>query len=446
MKERLQNNEHTQNNTALEVFEAISKHEPKPIAAFVPDNADEQRMLFLSDEVRNPVHTYSKLAALEPEATSDDIARLASRFDMLLDNSSTEYMAYSQYAVRARLGHELLSVAQDIHSDDSTISAVAREQYRMVNEKMYGAPDEATYRSLLGEAVNTAKSGDVDQVLLSELAVLAPEVGDSAGRFTPSEETVQFMQGVAEYLYGGMLSHIPQDKKSFSPVEIAEVFRTILHSEFDGVADEWRVEAVKAASINVVASEKLIKIPENRAHVTYSQLRGLVAHELGVHMLRSLMGESTDLAVLKTGLSDYYDSEEGLGKVMEQAVNGAYQDSGVDYYIITGLMYFDNKDFRDTFEIMWRLKYLKTSTSEGRDDKAVKKAREDAYKAVLRISRGTDTEPFLKDLAYYNGASKVWEYAENHCGDYEHISLLTLGKADPANDSHRRIILETHSL
>ncbi|WP_369000268.1 hypothetical protein TM074_03255 [Candidatus Nanosynbacter sp. TM7-074] len=46
-----------------------------------------------------------------------------------------------------------------------------------------------------------------------------PDV-DIPERFCPSSDTVQWMHGVAESLYGGVLSHIPNEQEEFDPYEL----------------------------------------------------------------------------------------------------------------------------------------------------------------------------------------------------------------------------------
>lgn len=427
------------------VYGKIVQLEPKPVAAFVPRDATEQKALFLSGQTQNPAHAYDKLMNLTPAEDRQKIKELSSSLEDLLPKDSTEYLAYSQYAERYMNLQEMLEMAQNVHLDDIELSDEARERFMELNERLYGAPEEDTYRSLLYESIKTDVPSDV-QHIKDDLIARLPDVGEKDERFIPSEQTISNMHEIAEYMYGGMLSHIPEDKDSFIPDEVAEIFRNIITDEFGGAAADWRVEVADAASINVIASDKLIKIPKNRKHMNTETLRGLIAHELGVHMLRSIAGGDTDLPVLKTGLNDYYDSEEGLGKVMEQAVNGKFVESGVPYYLIAGLMYFDKKDFRDTYEIMWRIKYLEAvGKGDVADESTETAAKDGAYKSVFRITRGTDSLPWFKDLAYYNGTSKMWRYLENTRGDYEEFMLIFLGKADPARYEHRRILLETSS-
>ena len=76
------------------------------------------------------------------------------------------------------------------------------------------------------------------------------------------------------------------------------------------------------------------------------KVENLAVHEIGVHMLRSIAVGETDMLPLISGLSDYYDTEEGLGVVMEQALSGKFAERGVDHYITAGLAHYDEKDFR----------------------------------------------------------------------------------------------------
>lgn len=436
--------------TIEEIYEEIASMQPKPVYAFVPENGDEQKQLFLNGEVQNPSHEYDRLKQLSPESDNARIRELAAHLPEAVDEDSIEYIAYSESADRSVKTHELLQAARDTHLSDELEARNAEVRFMELNVELYGEPKEGTYRSLLSEAMQKIDNKNLSESMLgikSELAELLPAVNDESDRYIPSEETISNMQKIADYLYGGMFEHIPEDQESFTPQEVADVFTNIIETEFGEAAEGWKVIVTKAASVNVVAGDKLIKIPENRKPVTSVELRGLVAHEIGVHMLRSVTGSETNLPILKTGLSDYYDSEEGLGKVMEQAVAGKYVESGVPYYMIAGLMYFDDKDFRDTHDIMWRIDYLNAS-EEGEEvtEEKISSAKQATYKSILRMTRGTDKLPWFKDLAYYNGASKMWQYCELASQDPEKFMLLLMGKSDITNDTHRHIMLETKSI
>ena len=163
-------------------------------------------------------------------------------------------------------------------------------------------------------------------------------------------------------------------------------------------------------------------------------------------MLRSINGGETDVRPLKSGLSDYYDTEEGLGVVMEQALSGKFTERGVDHYITAGLAHFDNKDFREAFEIKWRLSLLSSVDDDGGvSGEQIAKAKKAAFTQTLRSFRGANDLPLFKNLSYYNGSVEVWKYLESIKGDDLLLSLLLAGKVNTSAD-HRRVILESRSV
>ena len=119
---------------------------------------------------------------------------------------------------------------------------------------------------------------------------------------------------------------------------------------------------------------------------------------------------------------------------MEQARKGVFREAGVDHYITAGLAYFGQKDFRDTYEVKWRLGLLeKLSDNQEVTEADRSKAQNTAYGGTMRMFRGTDELPWFKDLAYYNGAVMTWRHLEE------------LGKNDPSSKAHERIVYETSS-
>lgn len=166
-------------------------------------------------------------------------------------------------------------------------------------------------------------------------------------------------------------------------------------------------------------------------------------------MMRALSGEDTGLQSLETGLPGYYDSEEGTGKVFEQAAKGKFVESGVPYYIVAGLIQEDKKDFRGAFEFMWRLNVLKkTKNQAALSEDLIDKQKAAAYMTIMRIARGTDGGvAWTKDLAYYNGSMQMWKYFEdNRVDELTLMNAVLLGKGDITNSGHRRIMLNSRSV
>ncbi|RWZ78241.1 MAG: DUF1704 domain-containing protein [Candidatus Microsaccharimonas sossegonensis] len=439
-----------------ELFSQLTGMEPKPIANFVPTNAAEQKKLFLSGEVRNPDHHYSKLAAIDFESNRQKITSIGEKLSMHPDTEQKYIDVYSQFIQNYLNKTNFMELASKVKSagTDDEIKA-AKSEFMKLNLELYGKPDQATYQSLIGEKIDLIKSKNLTEVALKIRDELIELVGDRDSRveerFKPSQETIDWVHDIADSensLYGSMLEHVP-DQASFNDEEIKSIFEEIIVKEFelqlakseDNNSILWQVVIEDAQSINVKAAEKKIIVPKDK-ELSLKEMRGRVVHEIGVHFLRSVMGEQANLEPLKLGLSEYYDTEEGLGALMEQAIVSKYREAGADHYITAGLAYYDDKDFRDIFEIKWRLHVLGTSKGDITEEN-ITKSKGIAYGSTMRIMRGTDALPWFKDLSYYNGVAEVWKYLEEIKGDDTEFMLVLLGKANSANKDHRRILLET---
>lgn len=311
-----------------------------------------------------------------------------------------------------------MSLARDYnHAENNEELARLKIHATERTAEIWGGVDITTYRGLLAEELEKLDTIDYDdsgRTLLNELNQMVP-LGEKVERFRPSQETIQALAHALDVLYGDLFAHIPEDKDQFDAEEIRDVFEEILRIEFGAAVVGWQVIMDDINSINVSPTEKLIRIPRTRKPADRNELKGLVAHEIGVHLMRALSGADTDIPVLATGLPNYYDSEEGVGKVFQQAVEGKVVDSGVPYYIIAGLIQEDDKDFRGSYEFMWRLNVLKNSSDGVISEKLIYDQQLDACKSVMRVTRGTDGGvAWTKDLAYYNGTMQMWRYFEEN--------------------------------
>ncbi len=431
-----------------ELYVQLTDNEPKPVANFVPQDATAQRELFLSGEQRNPNHTYTSLSEIDFDERVKAIHDIGQR---LVDypNLNPKYKeTYQRFIDDYSAKTHFMELANKIKTaTDEVERNQAKEEFMTLNKELYGEPDETTYRSLLQEKLGAIAGKNLDtsaEGLRGELLDMISFDPDAepVQRFKPEQETIEWMHGVVETMYGGMLSHVPDDPL-FNEQAVKAVFDAIIAEEFGESAHEWTVDIEPAKSINVKSTEKRIVIPDDRGSISNDNLRKLVVHEVGVHMLRSVMGGQSDLDALKNGLSEYYDSEEGMGKVMEQALDGTFTEAGVDHYITAGLAHFDEKDFRDIFEVKWRLKALEDlKDGEELTEARREKAKNAAYKGTTRMFRGTDELPWFKDLSYYNGTASMWRHLEAIRGDDLLFTFVLLGKADPTKPEHMKTLLE----
>jgi hypothetical protein len=161
-------------------------------------------------------------------------------------------------------------------------------------------------------------------------------------------------------------------------------------------------------------------------------------------MLRSIIGEKSDLIPLRFGLSDVGGAEEGIAKAMESVISNDTARTGYQHYLTANLLA-RGYDFRDTFEIMWRYKvldaYLDKPQSEINDG-FIEKQKKTTFKFMFRSIRGTNDLPWHITLNYFQGTNKIWNYIETHIDDPDLVTLLFMGKIDPTNMDHLKGALD----
>ena len=484
-------------------YQELVERSPKVIESLVPDQESKEAAIdsLIADTTTSFQQEYPVIAEYSDEdytIMQDTTETLISMAESMSEPERTVYLQ----AIEARKQEANLIVAmRDYKAAANPIAReVAAQRFMETNITLYGEPDKTTYESLLGEKIANIfhkKRSQSAEIIFQELRNLLPEnVIDGTraqDRFRPSTETMRWMNEVVHGLYDNMLRHVDsyvEAHKSelqieshdetvikIQPTHLQDIFRNILTEEFLASSKEteessqtgdtqgaqaatdwdntetrsaekdtgWKIEVTEAKSINVDPDTRHIRIPQDREAMSVNEVKRLVVHEIGVHVLTRMTGGSTNLEPLAQGLAGFNDTQEGLGKAMEHALEGEYQEAGIDHYITAGLAYFDYKDFKGAYDVKWRLKLLESLKPDQTPTQAqIDKAKQWAANTTMRIYRGTDDLPLFKDLCYYNGSKEVWEYLEKICGDDLQLSLLLAGKINTSK-KHQRVILESHS-
>ena len=308
----------------------------------------------------------------------------------------------------------------------------AAEWHREANEALYGKVDEGTFYALLSEKLEKAKADTPEKKM--ELEALKLEIGpipeNGIERFKPKEETVQRFSEIVNDFFGGFLKHVPE-KEELTSEEMVSTINEILTEEIGEDAGYVARVDEKASNASASHEERVIKFPEGKTY-SIDKAKALICHELGTHVLRAIPYLENDIEAFSKGLPGNETFDEGVAKCVEQAIKGKYEDSGIDHYINIGLATFKGKNFREIYNIQTSLKSLsgmKNTTT---------------LNAVQRCFRGTGELVNNKDLAYYNGANRVWKYIEENIDNPELMDNLFLsGKANIEDKNQERLVYET---
>lgn len=317
--------------------------------------------------------------------------------------------------------------------------AIASKHHHQANEALYGKADQSVFNVLLQEKLAKINPSTLDPENRKKYDQLMVDLGPlediKATRFTPKPETVSRFAELTKDFFENFLKHIPEGKQEFAGADMAQIVNQILEQEFSDEPDPQStaykaVVSADASNASVNHETRQIIFPESK---TYSRAKaaGIIVHELGVHAMRAILYTDQKMSAFSTGFPDNETWDEGIAKCVEQAIDGKYTDSGIDHYINIGLASFKNKNFREVYEIQHTINDLLNKPSKT------------LINSVQRCFRGTGELPNNKDLAYYNGATKVWQYIENHLDDPNLFdNLFLVGKLDITNPEQEAISYE----
>lgn len=317
------------------------------------------------------------------------------------------------------------------------------ELHREANRKLYGVVDEAVFGAIIHRklsqinvsALNAAEAREYDELL----SVFEPVDRFELDCFIPEEAVFNKFSWLMRSFFENVLRHVPQEKRMYKVQEVCDITNEILAEEFAISDSGWHALVEPHRATAATSNEKkLILYPGKRSRGDYSRddVLAIIAHELGVHAMRTMPFAECKIASFSMGLPDYETFEEGVAKAVEQAVVGKYELSGLLHYVSLGVAGILNKNFRETFEIQVKLERLTGGVSESQ-----------CFDSVQRAFRGTGILPNNKDLVYFNGSNIVWKYIEEHINDPAYLleQLFLSGKMDATNKDHQWLVYEMHN-
>ena len=138
-------------------------------------------------------------------------------------------------------------------------------------------------------------------------------------------------------------------------------------------------------------------------HFKSLECERLKVHEIGTHYLRYWNGKQTDFKILRTGTSNYLETEEGLAVLMEEK-KGYLSNAQMFIYAgrVIATYHVLTKSFYEVYNILKSYSFKDS----------------DAFAITLRAKRNLqDTSlkgGFMKDYLYFSGYFKVKEYEKEN--------------------------------
>lgn len=314
------------------------------------------------------------------------------------------------------------------------------EKFSAGQAKLYGYPQKETFYELARwQKAQAGKSAKPVEPMSDELN------GTTALERLVDDATLERFGKLVKARLQPYWEHIPKAQPKFTASEVVELINRALDQTVPFETDFRAVLTPELTPLNVDQLERRILVPEKRIF-TPDELRTVVfGHEFGTHVLRGVPYEKRSYE-LSHGLPGYEEFEEGLAAAVEQTLRRNLNLRGVDHYVNIGLAYFCGYDFRQVYE--FRLARLK-QTMQARTEKAQASATEVQQKCqklafiqTMRCFRGTGVLANFKDMIYYNGNLKAWQFIKPRLHQPERLmrQLFDSGKIDSSNALHQGVL------
>jgi hypothetical protein len=321
------------------------------------------------------------------------------------------------------------------------------------NESLYGRPDPDIFAAscawLRHQAVQEKQKNPKLSAYCDQVLELVPVLSGSPALLAPNESTFEAVrklhfepQGYFEQLFKN--SAIDQD--IFTTFAGDPVTRQVIKN----VGSDFTLEEASNNLWAVLQSWNAVMRP-HEYELSRTAFYGIVAHEVGSHLLEFTNGSKSRLRLLALGLDHYELGNEGRAFLREQIMYAKFDDyvqqpgwyptkASWEYRVaihvaISLAIGLDGErwSFNKLFKLVLALFRFWTAKRGIPDDDDTLSS--GAWSMVVRALKGTSGHggAYYKDIVYLEGNIRCWKAAEQQP---ELILYGDLGKFDIANSDH----------
>ncbi len=384
-----------------------------------------QKAAFLNNEVYVPQYTYPGLSNFvhDNELANLKHSLLEASFGLYEAEDSSQKTLQLAYIHDELARMALVGAATALHGYRSSAEyESAYAAFARYNHLAYGDYDRARGGSILRTESERAQAYAPRNSLAFEikdkLTALLPDCAVSGfGVEAPllSEWELGSMHDEAWRRWGKELAIIPDTNNDvlYGAEECLLFLNQTLAS--DGLADAGWTGEISDDSIVPMTSpmKKCITLPSAIQYTASDIRRIIVGHEQKTHAWRAENGDRSGNHMLKAGTPSSMGIEEGLGILMECAIEGNLDNPSFhrarDRFITAGLaLGVDGRerDAREVYEILWRIIALRESSNGAMDDIVVNQSKHSAYAHIENAFRGT---PFWRKGVIYSKLKVYYE-------------------------------------
>lgn len=427
------------------------------LTAIKPTEADGR---FVSPELENELKRYSQqqmwsyyLSQEEGSIEERDAAKNLAKF-YLLKNAEEQQFAGRDKGLWAdrftEAGVEIYGEIEEVIAKNATVATLP---------ELIETPTSSDRRVEDSRQRLSAVLEEIELTNSTNLFEIASEILSEKRRKVLKESLQQGVMKQAIEIVEQVETEPP-----YQSVQVREIFRQIInnYSRDNALWSKWRVTDTPDKSIlSVLPTKHEVDVPSGRKDIKdKEELLRLVCHEIGVHVQRSVNGETLGDEFLRIGVPEYIDFEEGLGITVEYLISGKIPDKVMDYYVeaalALGLLTGKEMSRSELIQFVIDRETLRAHRDgEQIDEKAII---EIARMNIDRVFRGGDAVQyednngtsrqavFVRGGIYLKGFLRVITYMvdrmdESYSADAIFKYLLS-GKFDPTKEVHQKYVAQ----
>lgn len=328
-------------------------------------------------------------------------------------------------------------------------------EFTEANKKIYYGPDKVIFAAgcawIRNEAAKTKDSNPNCKKSCDDVLRLVPDVDGDVSILAPEERTFQQVkhlhtqpEGYLEQLFDGTSVW---NESNYTAANGDAVVRQVIKN----VGSDFDLQKSVHGLWSVLQSSSTVVRPPSFS-LDKNAFMGIVAHEVGSHLLESTNGSKSKLRLLETGLDRYEAGNEGRAFLREQIMYDSFDEyifqpewypskASWEYRVAihlvislaTGLYEDRRYGFQELYELVAVLfRFWTESRGIGMNENLISRG---AWNMVIRALKGTDGTggAYLKDIVYLEGNIRCWQVAKD-CP--EMIMYGDTGKFDIANHEH----------
>lgn len=321
-------------------------------------------------------------------------------------------------------------------------------EYRNASQQLYSQPDKTIFEAacawIRDDALATSVGhSDLLATLRDRVLEATPRFATSYDTLIPSEATFSAVKHhhatYYEHLFGP--HGVPQ-----TPYIDEHAGNDICRDVLARIGSDYTLAPSNNNLWAILPSQKHVVYPKHY-RLDRDEFVGIVCHEIGSHVLESVNGARSPLALLSSGLAGFEKGNEGRAFLREQIVydheRTFLRQFSWEYIILLHVSVslaagLDTRpyDFPKLYDVLFRLYYFWRERREPRATNNEAFARQEAWYLAVRVLKGTPGDgsaAYLKDSVYLEGNVKCWQLAAK---DPAAILYGDSGKFDIANPAH----------